>query len=404
MVRWYSFLNQKGKENLTDIEQIQDNDLIICSHIDYRKFAKFGNHIEFKKYREKIPEKYNCFYETILEDKRRKPYFDIDINIESDIDFEYIVLIKTPDLKSFDFEYIEKDIVEEIKNSIIKLVENAVIVVYSSHTKNKLSFHIIVSNYYFTNHNECKEFYKKVVEDIKEEYREYIDETVYKNTQQFRILGSHKNGKDNTKIFREDLSRNFVIPEQYRRFEEGKENFLLFTSLIGSTDGCKYLEGYKIIEEVKERLLEHGFASSSDVEEILNIFYSQFSANNFKYCDCKDNDGNLLLTFRRINPSFCKECVRVHEHENPFITVNGLYRNIFFHCRRNDSGVKIGSLGPEIINDITIEDIPKIIVPLSEDEEEDIPVFGMSIIDRMKKLNTKPKKPKAEILTDFLKI
>jgi hypothetical protein len=242
-----------------------------------------------------------------------------------------------------------------------------------------------------------------VKEKIREEYKQYIDTSVYKSTQQFRILNSHKNEKNNTKIFREDLSHNYIIPEQYKKFNGGLENFLLITSLLGKTAGCKYLEGFKITKEVRETILENGFASGSDVEQILNVFYSQFSASHFKYINYINNDGNLLLTFRRINPSFCKQCQRLHEHENPFLTVNGLYRNIFFHCRRNEKGVKIGSLGPEIINDISIDDIPKITVPLSDDEE-DSPVFGMSMIDRMKNLNTKDKKPKARIITDCLTI
>jgi hypothetical protein len=68
-----------------------------------------------------------------------------------------------------------------------------------------------------------------------------------------------------------------------------------------------------------------------------------------------------------LNPTYCKECDRVHENENPFITVTGGYRNITFYCRRKDEklGVNLGYLGPPVIPELTSKDIT-IIDSLSE--------------------------------------
>ena len=390
MPKWYSFLNKKDQYNLVDNERIDDENLIICQQLENRKYARFRDHLDFNSYRRKVNYRDNCFYETILEKKFRKPYFDIDMQREEDID--------------------ENDIILKIKEAINKLLadKEVVILVYSSHTKKKFSFHLLIANYYFTNCQEGKKFYQKTVELVEEKYHSYIDSSVYKPTQQFRILNSHKFDKDNQKIFREELSENFSIPLKYKKFPAGLDNYLLQISLISNTAGCQYLNGFEEDKKIN-KVLEKGFSSTSDLEDILNIFYSIFSADVFEYHSLVDNDGNLLITFRRISPSYCQDCNRIHENENPFITVNGIYRNIYYYCRRKEgeeekSGKYIGSLGPEIIPELSLEEIPRIINKVENDDEEFVAGQGMSIVNKMKKLTTKKSKPKPVLITDFLTI
>lgn len=390
MPKWYTFLNKKDQYNLIDNERIDEDNLIICQQLENRKYARFRDHLDFKSYSNRVNYRDNCFYEIILEKKFRKPYFDIDIDKKEGIE--------------------ENDIIIKLKEIINKLLEGReiTILVYSSHTEIKFSFHLIISNYYFTNCQEGKNFYQKTIELLEEKYHPYIDSSVYKPTQQFRILNSHKYDKDNQKIFREDLSENFLVPEKYKKYPAGLNNYLLQISLITNTAGCQYLSGFQEEKKVN-KILEKGFSSTSDLEDILNIFYSNFSADVFEYHNIVENDGNLLITFRRISPSYCEDCQRVHENENPFVTVNGIYRNIYFYCRRKEGdekgGKHIGSLGPEIIPELSLEDIPIITNKQeSEDEEEFLPSQGMSIVDKMKKLTTKQEKPKPVLITDFLTI
>jgi hypothetical protein len=113
----------------------------------------------------------------------------------------------------------------------------------------------------------------------------------------------------------------------------------------------------------------------------------------------------------RKSSSFCEECNRIHENENPFVTVNGIYRNIYFYCRRKEGdervgGKYIGSLGPEIIPELSVDDIPRIQNNCSDgefdsDDEVEL-VVGTSIVNEMKNLTTKKSKPKPVVLTDFL--
>lgn len=382
MVKWYPFLNKSDKQNLYKYEKLEKENLIVCRELEYRSYAKFKDYLEFKNFREKINYKEDCFYEIIREESTRKPYFDIDIE------------------KNKETQNIHLELIRDLKKSILFLVQDAIILIYTSHRINKFSYHIVVANYYFSTHLETKNFFEAIKNNIDIKYHLYLDESVYKTIQQFRILGSHKYLKDNKKILDTDLSINLVIPERYKKFPKGLVNFHLLNSLISNNTGCKYLDGYKL-EPPIENFNIRGFSSTGDLEDVLNIFYSVFSADVFSYLNSQENNGNLLVAFRRLKESYCNECKRVHEHENPFVVVSGINRNIYYYCRRRkreEGGLYLGSLGAEKIPDLKIEDIPIL-------EDNSNIEIGTSIVDLMKCLTKKEKsQKKPSILTDFLKI
>lgn len=379
MVKWYPFLNSSDKENLYKYEKFEQENLVVCHELKYRRYGKFNNYLDFKNFKDRLNFKDVCFYEIIREDSTRKPYFDIDMPAGS---------LEKPD-----------SMVLEILEIIKTLLTEVTILVYTSHTKTKNSYHIVVSNYYLDNHLGAKKFFQTVKEKLNILYYPYLDESVYKTIQQFRILGTHKWDKDNTKILDDNLSYNYNIPERYIRFPKGLENYHLLNSLVSIKTGCKYLDGYKEVQVIQNFNI-NGYSSSGDLEDVLNIFYNTHSNDIFNYLNHRDDNGNLLITFRRLKSSYCQECDRVHENENPFLVVSGINRNIYYYCRRrnsNEGGKFLGSLGPEIIPDLSIEDIPVL-------ENNDNYEMGTSIVDIMKSINGKKTKKKAVILTDFLKI
>lgn len=383
MVKWYPFLNKQDKENLYRYEKFNSENLIICHELEYRRYAKFKNYLEFKSFRDRLNPSDECFYEIIREESTRKPYFDIDMEKND----ETIIL--------------HKEMIESLKSAIVNLVEKATILIYSSHRENKYSYHVVISNYYLSTHIEAKNFFDSVKEILDIKYYPYLDDSVYKTIQQFRILGSHKYLKDNKKILDLELSLNLKIPERYKKFPKGLENYHLLNSLVSDKTGCQYLDGYKL-EAPIEHFNIQGFSGTSDTEDVLNIFYSVYSADIFTYLNSQENNGNLLISFRRQKESYCKECDRVHENENPFVVVSGINRNIYYYCRRRErgtGGLFLGSLGPEKIPDLSIEDIP-----ILEENDGNIEM-GTSIVDIMKSLSRKKEgKKKGVILTDFLKI
>lgn len=392
-IRWCRYLNKYDyKYSLLKTTNIKEGNLIVCQQTKFRQFAKFENHIEFMKFQTKVESYENCFYEIMTEDMKRKPYFDIDI-------------------KRYNEEDIEEGnkIIKQIKDSIKVVlkekdadIEKAQILVYTSHTDKKLSYHIVVHGYYFKDHHECRNFYNSVSEKCDYSFQRYIDCSVYKTIQQLRIIGSHKYQKKNYKVLSKSLTENFVIPERYLRFPKGKESYITLTSLVSNITDCEYLTGFEFIQPdidygrviyltekdaenleclkninsddsdsnspiisknqglVKVKLPgKSGTATDADLDPVLNLFYQKYSNIAFKFNRALNCDGNLIITFLRKKGTMCNMCQRKHYNENPYVKVSGINRDLYFHCRRtpDDRGELFGSLGEIKLDDVNVNDI-----------------------------------------------
>ena len=67
-MKWYNYFNKAGEENLIEGENIDDENLLICQQLQYRRYAKFKNFAEFSKYFHSCPEQEKCFYEMMMEE------------------------------------------------------------------------------------------------------------------------------------------------------------------------------------------------------------------------------------------------------------------------------------------------------------------------------------------------
>jgi len=347
-MKWYHYFNKTGEENLIENETILEGNLMVCQQLKYRRYTLFENFNKFTKHFLTRLDEEKCFYEMMREEDGRKPYFDIDID---DLSFDFTSMI------------------EQIKNTIIDMIGKKIkILVFDSSTKTKLSFHIIVDDVYLQSYKELLTFYDKVEEKLSEKNKKYMDRSVYKSVQQFRISGSCKFMKDNIKKLREDLSYRFSIPKRIKT-EIGKFNYLLASSLITNVSSCRVLCGFQPIVEEKD-LNFSGSANEGDIEDVMKMFYEKYSYGDFSFQECKEKNGNLLIVLRRLNPTYCELCKRVHESENPYITVTGDFRNVTFYCRRKDEkeskeGITLGCLG---VPDYT--DISKLSPPIIADIEK----------------------------------
>ena len=358
-MKWYSYFNKVGEENLINEEIVEDENLLVCQQLKYRRYTKFRNFAEFSKYFHSCQEKEKCFYEMMRENQGRKPYFDIDID---DPAFDYMPML------------------EEIKKILVDMISKKIrILIFDSSTESKKSFHIIVDGFYLQTYKELLAFFDSVKEKTSESYKQFLDRSVYKSVQQFRIVGSHKFMKTNTKILREDLSYKFKILKSLKT-EIAKFNYMLASSLVTNTSSCEVIYGFQPKVEEKEWNIS-GSAQESAIEDVMKIFYEKYSPRGFNFHECKEKNGNLLIVLRRINSTFCELCNREHENENPYITVSGEYRNITLYCRRkeegeNKLGIGLGYLGIPIyptLEEITptiIENLEKIEVSDVEEEAE----------------------------------
>ena len=246
----------KDKENRIlhfDYDSTTSN-LIVCKQHTHRTFTMFKTYTHFQRYQEDVPLYERCFYELIIEHKLRKPYFDIDIDLT---EYTNMNKLKADDMILNMIEKI-KDIANELKPKII---------VFTSHRPNKLSYHLVVDGIMLRNSHETKEFAYKVVN---KELEDFIDFSVYKPTQQFRILGSRKFGKENIKKIDFSLSDNFFVPSELKSDSFRKNNFLLQSSLITFTDNCISFTGFNTNGQKKKKgKIPKGSASEEDVEEAI---------------------------------------------------------------------------------------------------------------------------------------
>lgn len=338
MRKWYPTLN-KDEKSLLGKNKIEDGNIVVCRQHQYRNFTIVKNFIEFRELINSTPDQDRCFYEIIFGNQPRKIYFDIDVKIKENIDYD--------------------DIIKNLKHSINALIgkTDTVIFVYTSHTKEKKSYHVVVQNYYLNDKDESKCFYEETMKHIKPKYKEFIDSAVYSSVQQFRSLGSRKFGKDNIKKLDENLSEGMIEIAN----EKMKKNIMFKCSLIGNIDSCIYLQGYAPIKEIKK--IETGYASEDDWKAVMDML-EQYYPSTFKFEKTLFSDGNLLIILKRLRPYCCGICDRVHENENGFVVVMGVNRDICFDCRRRTEDKKmqkIGSLGciEEVVNE-AIETISEI--------------------------------------------
>ena len=339
---WFYYFNHKDKNSLIKNfkDKISHENLLICQELSTRRYTIFKDYGSFGRFFQKINFEESCFYEMMRQEDMRKPYFDIDLE------------------DGFDFDI--KNLVEVIKTL---LGEKLKILVFTSHWENKKSFHVVVDDVCFSELSELQCFYEEVIEKLDEKSRKFVDSSVYKSVQQFRILGSHKWGKKNVKILDENLSFNYSLPERFKKNEKSKFMYDLSISLVTNTHYCEVITKFKS-KKTEEKSFGVGTSCEGDLEDVMRIFHSEYSPDDFRLSECKENNGNLLIVLRRLNPTYCKQCERVHEHENPFIVTSGEFRNIYFYCRRVEKeklpGKFLGSLGLPNLEDISLSDVPNI--------------------------------------------
>ena len=306
----YKLYDSKGPEKVLLFSyDPTSSQLIVCKEEnDFRKFTMFDSLEEFYKYQSKLPENERCFFETIMGNTWRKPYFDIDINLDEDTNMTR----ETAD-----------DLIEELTYNIEKELDSydIKIIVTTSHTKIKHSYHVIVDGVKLKNPDETRNFARTVMTP---KLRKYADTSVYKPTQQFRILGSKKATKDNKKIIDYGLSKNFRIPP-----DVNKEMYALRCCTVTFTKFCREYT------TLKELLNARNVEMDDFVEEAIDMLETAYP-RTFNVRRIKELDSVNYVELSSNNPYYCKIHKRVHDSENAFVKIKNhmTYRKVFFDCRR----------------------------------------------------------------------
>lgn len=274
-------------------------------------FEAFSNAKEFYNYNLGLKPKNRNYYETVLEDIPQKPRFDVDIDRR-----------KAPG--SLDPVTVINDLIFAIMD-VAAYYDQEIgfddLLIYSSNGPNKYSYHIVIDHWYHENHHEARAFYNLVIDAMSERYSKYVDNSVYKSLQQFRIIGNTKKGEQRPKTRITEWKYNdsditWELDSPYREF---------LRSLLTNTNNCKHLNIE--LDEKKYESGTEGDPKGSDVVDIDKIL--PFIPPGLTF-DTFNKHGYRL---KRTYPSKCLICKRIHDHENAYIKIeDGV---IIYKCFRD---------------------------------------------------------------------
>jgi len=317
----------KEKNGLLRYISPSNNSLIICHQYTNRKFAYFDTYFDYIKFFENLKKERRCCYEVIL-NRYQKPYFDIettDINIDS----EGLIL----------------DLIKCILETHPSILKSD-IMVFSSHGKNKISYHVIIDNWCFPNCSENSAFARTVISKMNPIFIPYIDFEVYKSKQQMRLFGNHKYVEDLETVREKILNplSPWILKGDVRD-DRHKWTRIFLSSLISNATYCKYMPSWLEEKKTLRQIIE---SSDKDINKAISLIPEEF---------CFDGKVGSLIKLKRLKPSYCSICLRIHEAENPYLIIKD--NQILLNCRRNKNSQFLGFIDTDKEMSISGEIITK---------------------------------------------
>ena len=306
------------------------------------------------------------FYELIFGEIDQKLHFDVDISDEL-----------LPSAENIKDELIKSiyNVLREVCDVELDVEED--VLIFTSHSNSKKSYHVIIDNYKVKNNIECKYFYTLCLQGIQENYRKAIDHAVYGSRQNFRLLGCTKSGVYRPKIFNKEFELFGKKVKNSTNTDTGNsllDFYNVFTkSLVSMTSTCKFLNG--LSKALIPRVFNDVEIPEKTVENILLTMKEKIEDSPFIIA----NVGNGIISLKSTRKYFCQLCDRFHDHENPYINI--LNGRAFWNCRRSETG-------SIFLGDVEIIEI--------EEEEGEGEVF-INILNK-KKLNDFFLKPSCKVL------
>lgn len=323
--------------------------LLVCLHKEERMFTVFDSFFDFANYIRPITDPHRCFYEIIIGDFPQKPHFDIELSRKDHED-----IFDTINPESVKDEVIAA-LLEVLEGKGVKLDLTRDVLLYSSHGRDKISFHIVVDNYCHCNNVEAKQLYQKVVAKLPAHLTALrpavLDHAVYSKKQQFRMLGSQKFGSGRKKVFHKDWTfRGQPVSYRYVESPENPQHEYLMqleSSLVSNTGMCLMLPTFFEEGDTRPDNYEYKEISPETATRAIQLLadYAGMTPDDKRFpYQLLDIKGSIIV-LKRLRPSMCRICSRVHENENPFLFV--IEETVYFHCRRAPGNKKlyVGKIG-----------------------------------------------------------
>jgi len=359
-IRWYPFLVEKEgrpahltlfSQKVTNVRQLY----IRMTSNGYKRFATFKSPISLYNYILNTPLDERCFDE-IVSDSYQKVRFDIDIELKSE-QREQSERNEKSDKRERSEQSKKKvldELIQNVTDSLITSLFNIIpdlkpekIMYFSSHGESKRSVHLVFPKYHTSCCDEAKELYRLVTKFIPHKYSQYIDHGIYGNNKSLRIMNCCKWGSDRVK----KLNESFILSGNLIKYEGEKPdtNSLRFlSSLISLITDSECLPNLlaKPKNRIKSEMLPGGLVSTC-IERARSVLKENYT---FEY----DGVEGSVIILKRISPSYCKLCNRVHDVQNPYLLL--YQQELFFHCRRFEGKTRGLSLGNINDADVYIEE------------------------------------------------
>jgi hypothetical protein len=370
--KWFYRLKEGLLASLTDDEKMNSMIFAFVNPEGKRFYSKFENYIEFVKLLISLPQEKRCFHEVVIEHHPTKMIFDLDIKRFLTYENQIQEEIKQEQVQEF-LEELISSIVLQYQEFGINLSLEKNFLLFSSHGKEKWSYHLLVDGYYCDNHHEAFEVYKRVFQRIQHPKKfEWMDGSVYSVNHCFRTLGSVKEKKELSEESRVKILetkwkfQSEAIEFQYSETPRNDKHKLVLEferSFLTLTESCFPIPNLVVKQNAKEGLGSSSEMTKQPDEDILTfafrLFQSMYGVSCFQY---GGNMNNIILLIRK-EATGCPICERVHEKENAFLWLKECKNEnqvlskyeVYFDCRRSN-GIKI-KLGEKTIIDSSI--VPK---------------------------------------------
>lgn len=403
---------------------------------DTRYYTYYNNYVDFYESLTYIPIDRRCCYEKIIGSYLQKPHFDVDISLE-------------------EYPFINDEIFQEILDELITAIDTTLlekgveidlfkdVLVFTSHNNKKKSCHVVIDHYVHSNNNEAKGFYQDVTNRMDSDYKQFIDDAVYKSTQDFRIMGNQKYGSNRIKTFQRKWNYRgneieFSFPDELyesnsdysiilrdrsfgpystklyssndNKYSLNEEIYLLKCSLVGWSEDCEILPFYEYNKKessvgmdcinhivIKSSFSDQGY-TYKDVdmtrEVILRSYFmtkEYFIKKKYGFPFEIGNIKKSKIDLMRKRPSYCPLCDRGHDTQNTFLWLTGNSYRIYYKCYQNSGGkLLIGYYDNKTIdsNPESIVDASRSInIPSSVTRVENSPNSVMQFENDIKQLN-----------------
>lgn len=345
--KWYPFLVEKPErpQHLTlfsqKIRSLRQIYVRLTGKNGDMHYSSFSSPISLYKYIMNFNEQERCFDE-VISDSQQKVRFDIDIEKENEEDTR-------------DLDDILKVVIDSLLSSLFKIIPDLKlerIFYFSSHGETKRSVHIVLPDYHTSNCIEAKELCLMSVKNMPSRYSQFIDSGIYSDNHSLRIMNCCKLNSNRVKRFNRSfyyMGEKIIFNNEDMKNEHGdySENTIFINSLISIiTDSKRVNITVNLNKNIKRKNISNPIVSQC-LELAKNILGPEFT---YEY---EDTVGSIIV-LKRIAPSFCRICNRVHESQHPFL----LYQeaNLYFNCRRctGKRGLFLGNLCldvSDILND-----------------------------------------------------